>query len=118
MGDRMVSRADAKMIAETCGDLADKVLHWKERALAAEEGLRKFASEIYQPRVEDARLREALEEMCAAAEYWAGCDEGCSPDEASSEIMSSGGAMPSLAYDKAHAALQGDAAHTSQEKGG
>jgi hypothetical protein len=68
-------------------------------------------------RGEDARLREALEEMCAAAEYWAGCDEGCSPDEASSEIMSSGGAMPSLAYDRARAALQGDAAHTSQEKG-
>ena len=44
-----VSRADAKVIAETCADLADKVLYWKARALAAEEAERKFASEIYGP---------------------------------------------------------------------
>ena len=47
MRDRTVSRADAKMIAETAADLADKVLHWKARALAAEDALSKFASEIY-----------------------------------------------------------------------
>jgi hypothetical protein len=46
-------------------------------------------------------LQEALEDFCQAAEYWAGCDEGCTPDAASSEIMSSGGAWPAQAYDKA-----------------
>lgn len=35
------------MIAQTCVDLANKVLSWKARALAAEEALSKFASEIY-----------------------------------------------------------------------
>jgi len=47
MTGRTVSRADAKVIAETAADLADKVLHWKDRALRAEEAERKFASEIY-----------------------------------------------------------------------
>ncbi|ANC87297.1 hypothetical protein [Sphingomonas sp. NIC1] len=42
-----IPRADAKLIAETCADLADKVLYWKDRALRAEEAERKFASEIY-----------------------------------------------------------------------
>ena len=38
-----VSRADAKVVAETCADLADKVLYWKERGLSAEKALREFA---------------------------------------------------------------------------
>ena len=46
-------------------------------------------------------LVEALEDFCRAAEYWAGCDEGCTADTASSEIMGSGGAWPALSYDKA-----------------
>lgn len=46
-------------------------------------------------------LLEALEDMCAAAEYWAGCDEGCTPDDAESEILGAGGAWPSLSYRKA-----------------
>jgi len=46
-GKTPVSRKDAQVIAETCADLADKVLYWKARALAAEEGERKFAGEIY-----------------------------------------------------------------------
>ena len=50
-------------------------------------------------------LLEALEEMYQAMEYWAGCDEGCSADTASSEIMSSGGAWPSVAYANARAAI-------------
>ena len=41
------TKADAKIIAETACDLADKALHWKARALAAEEALSKFAGEIY-----------------------------------------------------------------------
>lgn len=50
-------------------------------------------------------LREALTDMCAAMEYWAGCDEGCSEDEAASEIMSSGGAWPATSYEQARKAL-------------
>jgi hypothetical protein len=50
-------------------------------------------------------LLAALEDFCLAAEYWAGCDESATPDDASSEIMSSGGAWPALAYDKARAAI-------------
>jgi len=42
-----ISKADAKVIAETACDLADKVLYWKSRALSAEEALSKFAGEIY-----------------------------------------------------------------------
>lgn len=43
----MVSREDAREIAEACVALADKALSWKARALAAEEALRRFAGEIY-----------------------------------------------------------------------
>lgn len=50
-------------------------------------------------------LVEALRDMCAAAEYWAGCDEGVTPDAATSEIMSAGGAWPSVSYGNAHALL-------------
>lgn len=45
--ERKFSKSDAKLIAETASDLADKALIWKARAIAAEEALRKFASEIY-----------------------------------------------------------------------
>lgn len=41
------TRADAKLIAEAASTCADRALFWKERALAAEEALRKFAGEIY-----------------------------------------------------------------------
>ncbi len=54
---------------------------------------------------ENDALRAALTNWQRAAEYWAGCDEDCSPDAASSEIMSSGGAWPAEAYDTARAAL-------------
>jgi len=53
--------------------------------------------------VASSRLR--LTDMCEAMEYWAGCDEGCSQDVASSEIMSSGGTWPAVAYEKARAEL-------------
>jgi hypothetical protein len=43
----MMKRSGAKMIAECASDLADKALHWKARARAAEEALMKFAGEIY-----------------------------------------------------------------------
>lgn len=48
---------------------------------------------------------DVLSDMCAAMEYWAGCDEGVLPDVASSQIMSAGGAWPATAYDKARAVL-------------
>jgi hypothetical protein len=51
------------------------------------------------------RYRKALETMCLAVEYSAGCDEGITPDEASSEIMSYAGAYLATAYDEARAAL-------------
>lgn len=38
-----ISRGDAKIIAETACDLADKTLYWKGRALSAEQALRDFA---------------------------------------------------------------------------
>jgi hypothetical protein len=47
MKERIITRSDAKIIAETACDLADKALHWKARALAAEEALSKFAGEVY-----------------------------------------------------------------------
>lgn len=47
MVERTVKRADAKLIADLACDLADKATDWKERALAAEEALKKFAGEIY-----------------------------------------------------------------------
>lgn len=50
-------------------------------------------------------LLKALIELTEAAEYWAGCDQGCTPDMASSEIMSSGSAWPAQAYDKARSAI-------------
>ena len=50
-------------------------------------------------------LADALRDALRSMEYWAGCDEGCTADAASSEIMGSGGAWPSDAYDKATAAL-------------
>lgn len=46
-------------------------------------------------------LADTLRDVLGAMEYWAGCDEGCTADTASSEIMSSGGAWPSTTYDKA-----------------
>lgn len=51
------------------------------------------------------RMREALEDFCKAAEYSAGCDEGVTPDTASSEIMSWAGSWMASAYDKGRAAL-------------
>jgi hypothetical protein len=62
-----------------------------------------FLTHSFSPEL--AGMRKALEEMCGAAEYWAGCAEGCSEDEASSEIMSSGGVWPSMAYNEARQAL-------------
>jgi hypothetical protein len=56
-------------------------------------------------REQNAELLEALADFCLAAEYWAGCDEDVSPDDASSEIMGSGGAWPAQAYDKARTLL-------------
>ncbi len=50
-------------------------------------------------------LEKALTDLCAAMEYWAGCDEGVTPDVATSEIMSAGGAWPANAYGKGRAAL-------------
>lgn len=47
MRERMIRRADAKLVAEAACDLAEKATNWKARALAAEEGLSKFAAEIY-----------------------------------------------------------------------
>jgi hypothetical protein len=52
-------------------------------------------------------MREALDNFCRAAEYWAGCDEDCSADEAFSEILGSGGAWPAEAYARARGALEG-----------
>lgn len=46
-----------------------------------------------------------LREMCEAMEYWAGCDESISHHDAGGEIMSSGGAWPSVSYAKARAYL-------------
>lgn len=45
----MVSRTDARLIAEAAADCAEKASGWKVRALAAEEALRKMASEVYTP---------------------------------------------------------------------
>ena len=47
MTERMVPRSHARDIAEACSELADKALSWKDRALATEEALRKFAAEVY-----------------------------------------------------------------------
>ncbi|KQM36051.1 MazG-like family protein [Sphingomonas sp. Leaf10] len=49
--------------------------------------------------------REALTDLCEAMEYWSGCDDGVTPDEASSNIMSAGGAWPALAYEKARSII-------------
>lgn len=49
--------------------------------------------------------RAVLTDLCAAMEYWAGCDEGVKPDVATSEIMSAGGAWPANAYGKGRAAI-------------
>jgi hypothetical protein len=44
---RDYAKADAQIIAEAAVACADKAIYWKERALAAEEALSKFAGEIY-----------------------------------------------------------------------
>lgn len=50
-------------------------------------------------------LEAALRDQCEAAEYWAGCDECVSHGDAASEILSSGGAWPSISYTKARQVL-------------
>lgn len=52
--------------------------------------------------------REALEDFCLSAECAAGCDEGVSPDTASSEIMSAMGSAMSVSYDRARQSLEGN----------
>lgn len=44
---RARSHHDARLIAEAAVDCADKAHYWKQRCLAAEEALSKFADEIY-----------------------------------------------------------------------
>lgn len=63
------------------------------------------ADALASARAEIAGLRAALEDFCLAAEYWAGCDEGCDADTASSEIMRSGGSWPAQSYDAARTFL-------------
>jgi len=71
MRDRTVSRADAKVIAETAADLADKVLTWKQRALAAEDALSKFAGEIYRGDANHLATEYAALHAAASAYFFA-----------------------------------------------
>ncbi|WP_311270880.1 hypothetical protein [Sphingobium sp. WCS2017Hpa-17] len=53
------------------------------------------------------RKTKALEEFCQSAECAAGCDEGCSEDDAYSEILSFAGSALAVSYAAARAALKG-----------
>lgn len=94
----------------SAGELTERLREyakdWRTRAADASPPI-EAADVIEALRKREQELVEALYQMCGAAEYWAGCDEDCTPDVASSEIMSSGGAWPSVAYDRARRALQG-----------
>ena len=50
-------------------------------------------------------LEVSVRDLLASMEYWAGCDEGCSLDDAYTEITKSGGLYPASAYDAARKAL-------------
>lgn len=98
-----VTQADREEAAALLAELPNSfgsTSHVAEQAFA-----RHRIAAIEQLETENAKLVEGLENLCLAAEYWAGCDEGCDADSASSEIMSSGGAWPAEAYDKARALI-------------
>lgn len=95
------------MVARVAGAITpliegDSEIYWASeygRPMPKESALKIATKAIEATGVED--LRSTILDLLKAMEYWAGCDEGCSPDTASSEIMSSGGAWPALAYDNA-----------------
>ena len=84
----------------------------------------KHAATLWNTRTPDPSLiaglreaREALENFRLAAEYWAGCDEGCPADDAHSEIMISVGEWPAEAHATAVATLANLDNLLSQEGG-
>jgi len=102
---------DASEMVERLSCLADWLIGKPPRGATPAESdqwetdVRKALALIEQQQSLIGEMRAKLADFCAAAEYWAGCDEGCEAETASSEIMSSGGAWPAQAYDETRALL-------------
>lgn len=99
--DRSVTTPTPAQIAERYGRWLDNIGFHGSDTSAPVVMLKSYLALCERVRA----LEEGLGEFCLAAECAAGCDEGVTEDDATSEIMSAMGSPMTVAYTRARASL-------------